>query len=141
MVNDRWYEELEANIFTLIRHRVRKALDGKVSKTIKFTSEGQSESAPYFPTVYLHELTPAETGEDLEGRSINAVIETIEIIVYSDAKSEAKLIMNECIFQMKRLCFSVTSMPILTESGRVANTVSRFRRVIGADDIDLTRIQ
>lgn len=141
MDNERWYEALESNIFTLVSHRIRKALTGKVSKTIKFTTEGQSDAVPYFPTCYIHELTPAESGNDLEGRTINAVIETIEVIVYADSKSDCKMITDEAVFQMKRLRFSVTAMPIITEDGRVSSGACRFRRVIGADDKDLTEMQ
>lgn len=141
MDNERWYEELESNIFTLVSHRIRKALKDKVSKTIKFTTEAQSDSTPYFPTCYIHSLTPAETGNDLVGQTINAIISTMEVIVYSNDKGECTTIVNEAVFQMKRLGFSVTAMPILTEDGRVSNGVCRFRRVIGADDKDLTVMQ
>jgi len=138
MDNDRWYESVESDVFTVVTHRMKKALDGKTKKAIKFTTEGQSDAQPYFPTCYIHSLSPLETGGDLYGRSINAIISTMEVIVYSDNKKECNTIVNEAVYQMKQIGFSVTSMPILTEDGKVSNGVCRFRRVIGADDTDLT---
>ncbi len=136
MVDERWYEKLESSIFTVINYRVKTALTGKVSKPIRFTTTGESDSVPYFPTCYIHELTPIEAGHTLDGSTINAVTETMEIIVYTRTRDECKLIMNEAVHQMKRLRFSITAMPIHTEDGKVFSGVCRFRRLIGADDTD-----
>ena len=141
MVDERWYESLESTIYTLVSYRMKKALTGKTSKAIKFTSIGESDATPYFPTCYIHELQPAEFGQDVEGRSINAVIETMECIVYSRDKSECKLILNECVYQMKQLMFIVTAMPIISTSDGVHNGVARFRRLVGANDVDLVKQQ
>lgn len=134
MADDRWYEQLESKIYTVVSYRMKKALDGKTSKAIKFTSVGESDGVPYFPTCYIHELEPAEQGNDLFGKSINAVLETMECIVYTRDKKECKEILQECVFQMKQLGFSVTAMPIISTKDNVHNGVSRFRRIIGADD-------
>ena len=134
MADDRWYEQLESKIYTVVSYRMKKALDGKTSKAIKFTSVGESDGVPYFPTCYIHELEPAEQGNDLFGKSINAVLETMECIVYTRDKKECKAILQECVFQMKQLGFSVTAMPIISTKDNVHNGVSRFRRIIGADD-------
>ena len=135
MADDRWYEQIESTVYTVISNRVKNALYGKTSKTIKFTSVGENDGTPYFPTCYLHELEPAEFGNDLTNKSINAVLSTMECIVYSKDKSESKLILNECVFQMKRLGFSVTAMPIISTKDNVHNGVARFRRMIGANDV------
>lgn len=134
MADDRWYEQLESKIYTVVSYRMKKALEGKTSKTIKFTSVGESDGEPYFPTCYIHELEPAELGNDLHGISINAVLETMECVVYSRDKKETKLILQECTYQMKQLGFTVTAMPIISTSDNVHNGVARFRRVVGSDD-------
>lgn len=141
MVDERWYESLESTIYTLVSYRTKKALEGKTSKAIKFTSVGENDASPYFPTCYIHELQPAEFGQDIEGRSINAVIETMECIVYSRDKTECKTILNECVFQMKQLKFNVTAMPIISTRDNVHNGVTRFRRLVGANDADLVNQQ
>lgn len=137
MMNERWYEDVESRILTLVRHRMQRALDGKVSKTIKFTTDGESDAAPYFPTCYVHGLQPAETGGDLDGRTINAIIETIEVQAYSRDRQECALIMNEAVYQMKQLRFEATAMANVTTTNNVSQGVARFRRVIGAGDTDI----
>lgn len=139
MVDERWYEQLESAIYTLVSYRMKKALEGKTSKAIKFTTVGENDAAPYFPTCYIHELQPAEFGQDVEGRSVNAVIETMECIVYTRDKSECRMILDECTYQMKQLMFSITAMPIISTSSGVHNGVARFRRLVGANDVDLVK--
>lgn len=138
MADDRWYEILESSIFTLVTHRANKALADKIQKTIKFTTEAQSDSSPYFPTCLIHELSQAESGKTLDGKSINAILETIEVIVYTNSKEECKLITNEITYQLKRLAFDAISMPIITKDASVCSGVCRFRRVVGADDSIVT---
>lgn len=137
MANDRWYEKLESSIYTLVSYRTKRELTGQTSKTIKFTSSGQSEANPYFPVCYLHELQPVEMGQDLHGTSVNAVIETMECIVYARDKAECKLILNEVTHQMKQLLFFVTAMPLYTTSDNIYTGIARFRRLVGASDADL----
>ena len=137
MANDRWYESLESTIYTLVNFRTKRDLEGKTSKPIKFTTIGENNASPYFPTVYLHELQPAEYGEDLEGSSVNALMVTMECIVYSRDKQECKLIVNEVVHQMKRLHFSVTAMPIMSTADNIHSGIARFRRIVGSSDADL----
>lgn len=137
MSNERWYENVESRILTLVRYRMQKALKDKTSKTIKFTADGESDAAPYFPTCYIHGLQPMETGGDLEGRTINALIETIEVQSFCRDRQECILIMNEAVYQMKQLAFEVTAMPIISTTNNVAQGVARFRRVIGGGDTDI----
>lgn len=138
MANDRWYEQLESKIFTLVSHRVKKALKEQIKETIKCTSDAQGDSSPYFPTWYMHELSPVETGADLTGNHINAVIETVEVIVYTKDKPQCKMIMAETVHQMKQLSFSITALPVETRlDGGVYQRIARFRRLVGSGDTDL----
>lgn len=135
--SDRWYEKLESTIYTLVSYRTKRDLEGQTSKTIKFTSTGQSDANPYFPTCYLHELQPIEFGQDITGSSVNAVIETMECIVYARDKNECKLILNEVTYQMKQLKFLINAMPIQSTKDNVHQGVARYRRLVGASDADL----
>ena len=137
MSNERWYETVESRILTLVRYRMQRALSGKVSKTIKFTTDGESDDKPYFPTCYMHALQPLETGGDLEGKTVNAVIATFEVQTYCRDRQECILIMNEATYQMKQLAFEVTAMPIVNKTNGVSQGVARFRRTIGAGDTDI----
>lgn len=136
MANERWFAQLESRIFTLVSYRVKKALKDQYP-SIKCTMEGESTSKPYFPTWYFHELQPAETGQDLTNNTVNAVIETIEIVVYAKARDDAKNIMTETIYQMKQIGFNITMMPVPLSDGNVYSSTARFRRIVGAGDTDL----
>lgn len=136
MADDKWFSQLESRIFTLVSYRVKKALSTKYPK-IKYTAEGQSDSSPHFPTWYMHEIQNVETGQDLENSEINAVMQSIEIIVYAKDKKEAKEIMTESVVQMKALRYNVVAMPIITTDGNVYSNIARFRRIIGAGDSDI----
>lgn len=136
-MNERWYEQIESRVLTLVRYRMQRALNGKVSKTIKFTTDGESDAAPYFPTCYIHALQSVEIGGDLEGKTINAILETIEVQTYCRDRQECILIMNEAVYQMKQLAFEAMAMPIVSTTSNVASGIARFRRTIGAGDVDI----
>lgn len=136
-MNERWYEQVESRVLTLVRYRMQKALQGKTSKTIKFTTDGESDASPYFPTCYIHALQSVEIGGDLEGKTINAILETIEVQTYCRDRQECILIMNEAVYQMKQLAFEAMAMPIVSTTSGVATGVARFRRTIGGGDIDI----
>lgn len=141
MVDERWYESLESTIYTLVSYRMKKALEDKTSKAIKFTSVGENDSTPYFPTCYIHELQSVEYGQDLEGSSVNAVNERMGCIVYSRDKTECKTILNECVYQMKRLGFKVMKMPTVSTRDNIHNGDAEFQRLVGANDVDLVKQQ
>lgn len=135
-MDNTWFTSLEAKIFNIVSYRLKKAL--KMSdKDIKCTTDGQSNSTAVFPTFYLHELSPVETGNDLENKTINALTETIEIIVYTKNRQQCKKIINEAVLQMKAISFDVTMMPIVTTDDNVYSGVARFRRIVGSGDTDL----
>ena len=126
-----WYSDIEDKIYTIVRTRMQKTLAGY---NIHYTSTNENTGPSVFPTFYLHELTPMETGNDLENITVNAVMDTVEIVVYDTNRSRCKTIMNEAVKQMKALAYNSTAMPIPLRSDNVYTSVARFRRVIGADD-------
>ncbi len=135
-MDNAWFASVEAKIFNIVSYRLKKAL--KMSdKDIKCTTDGQSNSTAVFPTFYLHELSPIESGQDLDNKTINAITETIEIIVYTKNRQQCKKIVNEAVVQMKALGFDITMMPIITTDQNVYDGVARFRRIIGSGDTDL----
>lgn len=88
-----------------------------------------------FPTLYLHELQPVEAGNDLDNTTVNAVLSTIEIQVWSnESEKHCKDILTAAIVEMKRLRFNVTMFPNVTTDNKIAWGVARFRRMIGAGD-------
>lgn len=134
MADERWFTQLESRIFTIVTARMKKALP---KYKLKCTTDGQSDGPSYFPTVYMHELSPYETGMDLTNQTINALVYTMQIEVFAKDKKDAKAIMSEAVLQMKKLSFDVTTFPVEMSDGNVVQSVARFRRVIGAGDTDI----
>jgi len=126
-----WYSDIEDKVYTIVRARMQKSL---ASLKIHYTSANENTGPSSFPTFYLHELTPMESGNDLENITVNAVMDTIEIVVYDTNRDRCKKIMNEAVAQMKALAYNITAMPIPLRSDNVYTSVARFRRIIGADD-------
>lgn len=126
-----WYSDIEDKVYTIVRTRMKKSL---APLKIHYSSENENTGNSSFPTFYLHELTPMESGNDLENITVNAVMDTIEIVVYDTNRDRCKKIMNEAVAQMKALAYNITAMPIPLRSDNVYTSVARFRRIIGADD-------
>lgn len=138
MADSSWYSEVEDKLYNIVKTRMvreLKALPTPITG-VHYTTENASNAPSAFPTVYFHELQPAETGNDLENTVIHAVLDSIEIYVYDTNKNRGKKIMASAVNQMKALAFSVTMMPITVFSDNVYSTVARFRRTLGATEFE-----
>lgn len=136
-MDNSWFASLEAKIFNIVSYRLKKAL-GYSDSDIKCTTDGHSGTTAVFPTFYFHELSPFESGQDVENKTLNAITETIEIIVYTKDRQQCKTIINQAVVQMKALGFDITMMPVITTDQNVYDGIARFRRLVGSGDIDLT---
>lgn len=126
---------LESQVDTRIKTQFSKKLKDRY-QNLNFTTSDQSDTAPKFPTVYIHEMPGVETGTDLQGDAINAVWSSFQIEVTTNTKmNEAKEVMDEVVRIMKTMRFQVTSMPEFQNTDSVYRRVARFRRIIGADDV------
>ena len=100
------------------------------------TVEKNLDKDPVFPTIYIHEMPGLERGACLEGTSVNAVQETIQVDVITNTKqSDAKGIMAVLTDAFKQMRFQITAMPeFKNDSEKKFRSVARFRRIIGAND-------
>lgn len=125
-----WWTEIEYKVFTYIKYYM-----SDIYPEMNFTTKNQNIDDIEFPTLLLHELTPVETGQDLDNTTVNAIISTIEIVVYTDTtETECKEIIGEATSLMKRLRFNISALPIVTTNNNISMAVARFNRVIGMDD-------
>lgn len=102
-----------------------------------FSTVNKSNTEPLFPFVYIHQLSSAEQGADLEGTTINAGLFAFQVDVY-DSQSQARIraVMGEVVRIMKSMRFQVASMPEFEKAADgTYRSVARFNRVIGAGDI------
>lgn len=140
MVDNTWAYEIETKVLGLINsYAIPRLKKLDIFKTTKFTNAVTNEesrlSGTIFPTIYVRELAGVEQGKDLEGQSINAVLETFQIDCITNTKqSDAKQIMRVVSDVMKELRFEIVSMPEFKSQDKVYRSTARFRRVIGRND-------
>lgn len=134
-MDEAWFSKIESRIYTIFKKRMRDNFP-----TISFTTEQEKVVESKFPMVYLHELEQLEQGNDLENITVNAVLSTIQIQVFTKTAAENKRIMTEAVLQMKRLAFNVVAMPIYDskDDKTLHFSVARFRRMIGSGDSNIT---
>ena len=140
MVDNTWAYEIETKVLGIIKsYAIPRLKKLDIFKTTRFTNAVTNEesrlSGTIFPTIYVHELAGVEQGKDLEGQSINAVLETFQIDCITNTKqSDAKQIMRVVADVMKELRFDIVSMPEFKSQDKVYRSTARFRRVIGRND-------
>lgn len=140
MADNQWVYDLETNIFsnvaTIAKPKLKKKYKSMNFDTAFTTVEKNLDKDPVFPTIYIHEMPGLERGADLEGTSVNAVQETIQVDVITNTKqSDAKGIMAILADAFKQMRFQITAMPeFKNDSEKNFRSVARFRRIIGAND-------
>lgn len=130
---DNWFAEIEAKVFTQIEYMLALKTDAPYPD-LKCTTVSQN-TVVNFPTLYLHELQAVEAGNDLYNSTVNAVISTIEIQVWSNEnEKKCKDILSTAIVEMKKLRYNVIMFPDVVTDRNIAWGVARFRRMVGSDD-------
>lgn len=126
---------LESQVITRIKTQFSQKLKDRYPN-LKFTNSDRADTVPKFPTVYIHEMSGAETGVNTEGNTINAVLTSFQIEVTTNTKmNDAKEVMNEVVRIMKTMSFQVIATPEFQNTDSVYRRVARFRRMIADDDI------
>lgn len=126
---------LESQVLTRIKYGFPQKLKDKYPN-LTFTNSDRNEDDPKFPTVYVHEMPSSETGEDMEGDEINAVLSAFQIEVTTNtSQSEAKTVLDEVVKIMKKMRYKVIALPEFQNPTSTYRSVARFRRTIAEDDV------
>lgn len=130
-----WAFNLESQFFSVIKKRATDILKGKYPSINFVTTDSPQKSATEFPTVYIHELPGVEAGQDLEAKTINAVLYSMQAeVTTNESQASAREVMQEVAKQFKTLGFTVTAMPEIQNLAEVYRMVARFQRMIGSGD-------
>lgn len=128
-----WFANIEESVLTQLDYMLAQRTDAPYPSLV-VTSANQNQVTA-FPTLYIHELSPVEAGNDLNNQTINAVLETIEIQIWTnETEAECRQLMSAAILEMKRMRFNCTAFPNIQTDNKIAFGIARFRRMIGSGD-------
>ena len=129
-MDNTWYMQIQSKVFTQIQYMMKK----KYAK-LKCTTKNENGMPAEFPTLYLHELEPIERGQDVTNETVNAVLSTVEIQVWTNTtEDDCRKIMAEAVDQMKKLQFNIIAMPVIKTNDKISWGVMRGRRMVGNGD-------
>lgn len=131
-----WATEIDTTVLSRLRSRGYADLR-KNYPNINFTDDDRAPIDPKFPTVFYINISSAERGQTLDGKSMNALLHSVQIEVSdnSQTNSTVKAVMNKICDYMKDMGYEIVNMPFFQNTDTVFRMVARFRRTIGANDV------
>ena len=132
-----WTDRISSIVFTRIKNEFSSTLKTKYKMTSSnFSTVGSSDTPAVFPFVYIQLLPSAETGQDIEGNTINAGLFTFQIeVTDNQSQTRAKDVMAEVKRIMKSMRFTVQPTPTLEDTKDTHRAIMRCNRRIGSNDI------
>ena len=131
-----WATEIDTTVLSRLRSRGYADLR-KNYPNINFTDDDRAPIDPKFPTVFYINISSAERGQTLDGKSVNALLHSVQIEVSDNSQTSAtvKAVMSKICDYMKDMRYEVVNMPFFQNTDTVFRMVARFRRTIGANDV------
>ena len=131
-----WATEIDTTVLSRLRSRGYADLR-KNYPNINFTDDDRAPIDPKFPTVFYINISSAERGQTLDGKSVNALLHSVQIEVSDNSQTNAtvKAVMSKICDYMKDMRYEVVNMPFFQNTDTVFRMVARFRRTIGANDV------
>ena len=131
-----WATEIDTTVLSRLRSRGYADLR-KNYPNINFTDDDRAPIDPKFPTVFYINISSAERGQTLDGKSVNAILHSVQIEVSDNSQTNAtvKEVMSKICDYMKDMRYEVVNMPFFQNTDTVFRMVARFRRTIGANDV------
>ena len=133
-----WSMMIQSSVFTRIKNEVPKSIKVGTS-TIKLSSKnfstvGSSDTPAVFPFVYFKTLPASEVGSTLEvgvnGGNFGFQIEVTD----NKNQTRARNVMKEVSRIMVGMGFKAQGFGEFIDTKDTHRTITRFQRVIGADD-------
>ena len=131
-----WATEIDTTVLSRLRSRGYADLK-KEYPNINFTDDDRAPIDPKFPTVFYINISSAERGQTLDGKTVNALLHSVQIEVSDNSQTNAtvKAVMSKICDYMKDMRYEVVNMPFFQNTDNVRRMVARFRRTIGANDV------
>lgn len=129
-----WTSDIESIVFTRIKVEATEKLKNKYP-SINFTTSSKVRTNPTFPNVYVKELQGSETGQTLDGESVNAVISSFQIEVADNVNDKrAKEVAYVVYSIMKKMRYECIGEPFADNIDETHRNVARYRRIVGYND-------
>lgn len=110
--------------------------DEKSKNYLNMTSTRNGTPAK-FPTLNVDSLGEPSTADDMEHKTQNAIISTIELKAYTNTSlADARNILDKAGDVMLSMGYSLIYGPEDISTGSIYTMVARFRRTFGAGDIE-----
>ena len=120
-----------------LSQRLRKDEDAPYSTSTLNMSSTRNGTPAKFPTLNVDSLGEPSTADDLEHKTQNAIISTIELKAYTTTTlTDARTLMDKAGDVMLSMGYSLIYGPEDISTGSIYTIVSRFRRTVGAGDIE-----
>ena len=132
-MNNAWYQDVESSVYSRAKAILTSKLKTKYSD-LYITDDDNNIKNPKFPTIYFNYLQPSERGMDLEGITINAILLTVQIEIYTKDKISANEVSKYLVETMKSMGFRASMPSFNNISEDYKRTVSRYSRVVGYGD-------
>ena len=140
MSNRNWVYETENKIYSRVNGILQSQYKKKFSG-FNVTLDNATPTKAKLPSVYLAFLGSGERGQTLDGTYINGVSMTVEVHVKTTSDEKQGVDLNREIAYaatdaLKTMGFTATTLNIPTSNiDGVYESVSRYNRVIGANDV------
>lgn len=136
-MNTMWFFDAQNIIYTRVKTRATNALKAEFPN-IYFTRDGETQSKPKFPTVYIQFLQGAEQAETLSSDGVGAFKCNMQVDVYTSkelGRKSAEKVMAEIVSNFRKMGFSMSEMPnyLSTNNGTI-RLVARGGRTLAVND-------
>ena len=81
-----WIMDIPLKVLMRLRVEGMKSLS-EYYPNLNITDDDKQLEKPSFPTVFMQDIGGAEQGQDIEGKSVNAVLSTIQRLMLLTMKS------------------------------------------------------
>lgn len=134
-----WINNIPSIVFTKMKLYTNDILTERYQSKysgLNFTANTISKGEPKFPTVLFRKLQGQESGSDLDGEDVNAVISSIQIDVTTiTSQTDAQNIADAVMEAMKKMRYRIVGDMFSDNDATKYRIVMRFNRLIGHDDI------
>lgn len=128
---------VRTKVNSILSQKLRKDEDAPYSTSTLNMSSTRNGTPAKFPTLNVDSLGEPSTADDLEHKTQNAIISTIELKAYTTTTlTDARTLMDKAGDVMLSMGYALIYGPEDISTGSINIMVARFRRTVGAGDIE-----